>query len=73
MSDKYYKGELKEFEAEYNEAPFVPFPSVADAIEALTETAGWIIDGDEFLRDVLAALKAEVDRRERDFEVGIID
>lgn len=62
LPDKYYVQELEEFRKDFESATFQPFPSVQETIEAITETAGNIIDGDTYLNDVFHALNDEIER-----------
>jgi hypothetical protein len=62
-AEKYYEKELRHFSNEYYASEFVPFPTVGDAIDALTETAGSTLDGDMFLADVHEALGKLVQER----------
>ncbi len=67
MSEKSYEKELAQFEDPWNDSPFMPFPSVEAVIEALQETAGWVIAGDMFLDDVYAALGALNEKRTKEW------
>ena len=61
---------LAKYSDEYCKSPFVPFPSVDAAVEAITETASWIYstEGDEIVIEVACRLKEWVDmRRQRGF------
>lgn len=55
---------VPEYESEYFDTSFVPFPSSYDAIEAIKETGGYIIDAQsriDFYTDIINALRVLID------------
>ncbi len=71
MSSKYYEKELAEYKDKFYDCEFVPFPGIYETIEAITETAGSVIGGDQYLLDVLAALEKEIDERNEEMEAHL--